>query len=80
MRMVNMGIKLVVSLVEELQNSNVTAGGVGTVPQIPDFIDGVRMQLDEITYEPGACEASTAIDLNELLVANRASDAVLPFH
>jgi len=79
-RMVDMGVKLVISLVEELQNSNVSTGGVGTIPQIPDFIDGVRMQLDEITYTPGACEASTTIDLNTILVANRASDSVLPFH
>ena len=79
-RMVDMGVKLVISEVEELQNSTITSGGLGTTPQIPDFIDGVRDQLDAITYEPGACEASTAIDLNQLLIANKTNEAVLPFH
>ncbi len=80
MRMVDMGVKLVLSEEEELLNENAAEGGVGTTPQIPGFIDAVKAQLDEITYTPGECTASTTIDLNQLLVDNRSNAMVLPFH
>lgn len=79
-RMVDMGVKLVISEVEELQNANVTSGGIGTTPQIPSFIEGVKTELDLITFEPGSCEASTAIDVNAILVSNKTDSSVLPFH
>lgn len=79
-RMVDMGVKLVISEVESLQNINISSGGLGTAPQIPAFIDAVRNQLDLITFEPGSCEASTAIDLNAILINNRTDVAILPFH
>ena len=63
-----------------LQNDNVTMGGLGTLPQIPSFVESVRTQLDEISYDQGTCVASTTIDLNQILVDNRADAAVLPFH
>ncbi|NND78125.1 MAG: hypothetical protein HKN39_08080 [Flavobacteriales bacterium] len=80
MRMVDMGVKLVISEVEMLQNDNVTGGSIGTSPQVPSFIGAVASQLDEISYVPGSCEASTAIDLNQILVDNRTDAMVLPFH
>lgn len=78
-RMADMGIKLVISQVEQLQNGNIS-DGLGTTPQIPAFIDAVKTQLDEIDYTAGNCEASTVIDVNEILVSNRTDSAVLPFH
>ncbi len=78
-RMTDMGIKLVISQVEQLQNSNIS-GGLGTTPQIPAFIDAVKTQLDAIDYTPGNCTASTVIDVNDILVSNRTDSAVLPFH
>jgi len=80
MRMVDMGVKLVLSEEEELLNDNVSDGGLGTVPQIPPFIDSVKDQLDLIQYTPGECTASTVIDVSQILVDNRMSPMVLPFH
>ncbi len=80
MRMVDMGVKFVISEVEELQNDNVSAGSVGTSPQIPSFVAAAASQLDEISYDPGSCVATTTIDLNQLLVDNRTDAMVLPFH
>lgn len=80
MRMVDMGIKLVISETEQLQNANVTDGSTGTAPQIPAFIDAVKDQLDAITYDPANCTATTVVDVNQILVANQGDKAVLPFH
>lgn len=80
LRMADMGVKLVISEIEELQNDNVTSGGTGTTAQIPSFIEAVKDQLDGITYDPGSCTASTMIDLNMMLVNNKGDAAVLPFH
>ena len=80
MRMVDMGVKLVISETEVLQNENITAGSRGTVAQIPSFIDAVKGQLDAFTYTPGSCTATTAVDVNKFLVANKTAPEVLPFH
>ncbi|MCM5661529.1 tetratricopeptide repeat protein [Galbibacter mesophilus] len=79
-RFVDMGVKLVVTENEILQNPNVSEGDPSTVPVIPSFISSIVGDLDKINYEPGSGTATTEIDLNEILVANKSSDAVLPFN
>lgn len=75
-----MGVKLVVAQNEILQNPNVSEGDPSTIAVIPPFIEAVIPQLDEITYDPANNTARTAIDLNEILVANKNSEFVLPFN
>ncbi len=79
-RFADMGVKLVMDLNEIVQNENVSEGDPGTVAVIPPFIDAVKNDLDAITYDADAGVATTTIDLNTILVANKSSDEVLPFH
>lgn len=80
LRFVDMGIKLVINENEIFQNDNVSDGDSSTVPVIPPFIAGIIPDLDAITYDAEAGVATTVINLNEILVANKSSDQVLPFH
>ncbi|GAA4805913.1 hypothetical protein [Litoribaculum gwangyangense] len=77
-RMVDMGVKLVIHQNEFLQNTNISDGDPGTTPVIPSFIDSVKANLDSFTFSSNV--ATTTIDLNQILVANKTSSAVLPFH
>lgn len=79
-RFVDMGIKMVINENEILQNENISDGDPSTVPVIPTFINAVIDDLDAINYVPGSGVATTVIDLNEILVANKNSTEVLPFH
>jgi len=78
-RFVDMGVKLVIDENEILLNENINEGDPGTVGVIPAFILSVVNDLDAIVYEPGATVATTVIDLNEVLIANKSSDQVVPF-
>ncbi|KAB7529260.1 hypothetical protein F8C76_15630 [Flagellimonas olearia] len=80
LRFVDMGLKLIVDENEVLQNENISAGDLGTVALIPPFIDAIKTQLDAITYDAGTGVATTAVNVNEILVANKSSEFVLPFH
>ena len=75
-----MGVKLVINENEILQNGNVSDGDFGTVPIIPSFITSIVDVLDTITYDPSTGIATTTINLNQVLIANKSSDNVLPFH
>ena len=79
-RFVDMGIKLVIDENEILQNDNISKGGSGTTPVIPSFIDSVKDKLDEITYDKVAGTVTTSINVSEILVNNKTSEQVLPFH
>ena len=79
-RFVDMGIKLVINENEILQNENINDGDPGTRPVIPPFIDSVKDILDEITYDQDNNIATTQLDVNALLVANKSSTMILPFH
>lgn len=79
LRFVDMGVKLVIDENEILLNENINEGDLGTTPVIPAFITAVVADLDAINYEPGSTTASTVINLNDILVANKSSDAVIPF-
>ncbi|KZS40748.1 hypothetical protein AWE51_07295 [Aquimarina aggregata] len=80
LRFADMGVKLVVHQNEFNQNPNISEGDPSTIAVIPSFIDAVKEDLDEITYTEGATTASTTVDLNVLLVQNKTSSQVLPFH
>lgn len=80
LRFVDMGIKMVVNENEILQNENISDGDPSTVPVIPSFIAAVVDDLDAINYVKGSGVATTVIDVNEILVANKTSTDVLPFH
>ncbi len=79
-RFVDMGIKLVIDENEILQNDNISMGDPGTVPVIPPFIAAVVTDLDAITYDATAGVATTVVDVTQILVGNKESDLVLPFH
>ena len=78
-RLTDMGVKLVIHENEILLNENINEGDAGTTPVIPSFISAVIPDLDAISYTPGSGVATTAIDLNAVLVANKSSDQVVPF-
>ncbi|HSP40584.1 MAG TPA: hypothetical protein VLN46_04060, partial [Gillisia sp.] len=80
LRFVDMGIKLVIAQNEILQNPNVSEGDPSTVAVIPSFIAAVIPQLDEITYNAAGNTATTAINVTDILVANKTSPLVLPFN
>ena len=79
-RFADMGVKLVINENEILQNENISDGDFGTVKVIPSFINAVVADLDAITYDAGTGVATTVIDLNSILVANKSAAEVLPFH
>lgn len=79
-RFADMGIKLVIDENEILQNQNISKGDPGTTPIIPSFIDSVKKQLDDITYDKKAGTATTKLNVSEILVKNKTSNQVLPFH
>ncbi|WP_373073324.1 hypothetical protein [Zeaxanthinibacter enoshimensis] len=79
-RFVDMGVKLVINENEILQNENVNEGDFGTVAVIPSFIASIIPDLDAFTYDAGAGVATTTVDLNDVLVANKTSEAVVPFY
>ena len=80
LRFVDMGVKLVIHQDEFLQNPNISDGDLGTVAVIPSFIDAVKDDLDSFSYDVMTQTANTTINLNEILVSNKTSDQVLPFH
>jgi tetratricopeptide (TPR) repeat protein len=79
LRMVDMGVKLVIDENEILLNENINEGDPGTTPVIPSFIAALIGDLDAITYDAGTGVATTVIDLNQILVANKTSTQVVPF-
>ncbi|WP_145758375.1 hypothetical protein [Sediminicola sp. YIK13] len=79
LRFVDMGVKLVIDENEILLNENINAGDLGTTPVIPSFIVSVIPSLDAISYDAATGIATTAINLNDVLVANKTSNQVLPF-
>ncbi len=79
LRFVDMGVKLIIDENEILLNENINDGDPGTMPVIPSFIAAVVGDLDAISYDAAAGTASTAIDLNALIAANKSAAEVVPF-
>ena len=77
-RIIDMGVTFVMHDNELLQNPNLTAAA--GMPNTPPFIAAVADQLDAFTYDPVALTATTTVNVNALIVANKATDFVCPFH
>lgn len=79
-RMVDMGIKFVVSEVEALANPNIPTGDLSTIASLPTFIEPIKAELDAFVFNAGANTCIITHNVNRILVQNKASDSVLPFH
>ncbi|MEM1259471.1 MAG: hypothetical protein AAGH81_13130 [Bacteroidota bacterium] len=80
LRFVDMGLKLILDENEVLLNGNISENDLGTVPVLPPFLTAVVDDLDSFTYDANTGTANTVLDVNAILVANKSSDFVLPFH
>ncbi len=80
MRFVDMGVKLVMSNAEISQNKNVKLGDKGTKAVIPPFIDAIKEDLDKYDYSEDTGIATTKHNVSKILVENKTSPLVLPFH
>lgn len=77
-RMTDMGVTFVVSQTEQLANANVKPED--TQADIPPFIDAIRSELDAITYDAANATCTITHNVNAIIVANKTSDYVCPFH
>jgi hypothetical protein len=77
-RMTDMGVKFVVSETEQLANANIKVED--TTPNLPSFFTAIAAELDEITYDETTFECTITHDVNAIIVANKTSDFVCPFH
>jgi hypothetical protein len=77
-RMTDMGVKFVVSQVEQLANPNIKDDDV--TPNLPPFFSSIADQLDAITYDPVTFECTITQNVNAIIVANKTSPFVCPFH
>ena len=75
-RFTDLGLKMPVSETEQLSNSNV--GATDIEPQIPAFLPATEM--DAFTFNVAGNECTITHNMNSILVQNKDSDLVLPFH
>lgn len=74
-RFADLGLRWPVSETEKLTNPNVTdAHIVGFVPAF------VPTNMDAFTYDTGTGQATVTVNMNRVLVQNKADASVLPFH
>ncbi len=78
-RMTDLGIRLPVALDEALTNPNIDQGAPALQAQLPSFIP-LNYGLDGFDYDDGDTLAIIKFDMNRIIVDNRSSTAVLPFH
>lgn len=74
-RMVDLGIRFPVSELEALSNSNITVEN--TKGFVPAFIP---MDMDAFTYNKVAKTVVIKTNMNKVLVDNKTSPSILPFH
>jgi tetratricopeptide (TPR) repeat protein len=74
-RFADLGLRFPISEVEKLSNSNIT--DAQTVGFVPAF---VPTNMDAFTYDAAAEECTITVNMNRVLVQNKASNLVLPFH
>jgi hypothetical protein len=79
-RMIDLGIRFVVSEVEILANPNIPAGDPSTIVSLPSFIDPIKAELDAFVFDATTNTCIIKHNLNRILVQNKASASVLPFH
>lgn len=75
-RMVDLGIRFPVSEVEALSNANITTAQ--TTGHVPAFVKDKN--LDAFTYNAANRTVTIEVNMNRVLVANKTSPDVLPFH
>lgn len=75
-RMIDLDIKFLVSEIESLSNTNITTAQ--TTGYVPAFIP--KVQLDAFTYNAATKTAIIAVNVNKVLITNKTSPDVLPFH
>lgn len=76
-RMTDLGIKLVVSDVEQQTNAHVN--DTDTQAVLPPFIESIKTELDDFTYNTVNHQVIIQHDLNAIIALNRASSFVCPF-
>jgi tetratricopeptide (TPR) repeat protein len=77
-RSVDMGITLVLSENEFLLNDNATSGDI--TADIPPYLIPLKEQIDAFDYDPVTRVCTITNDFNEIIVANKTSEYVCPFH
>ena len=78
-RMADLGIRLPIARTEVLANPNVDEGQPYTEAQVPPFIPG-EFAMDSFTYDEAAKTVVIDHDMNRVLVQNKTSPFVIPFH
>lgn len=78
-RMADLGIRMPVARTEVLANPNAAEGQPYTEAQIPPFIPR-EFGMDSFTYDAAAKTVVIDHDMNRVLVQNKTSPFVLPFH
>lgn len=78
-RMADLGIRLPIARTEVLANPNIDEGQPYTEAQVPPFIPG-EFAMDSFTYDAAAKTVVIDHDMNRVLVQNKTSPFVIPFH
>ena len=78
-RMADLGIRLPIARTEVLANPNIDEGQPYTEAQVPAFIPG-EFAMDSFTYDEAAKTVVIDHDMNRVLVQNKTSPFVIPFH
>ena len=78
-RMADLGMRMPVAQTEVIANPNVSDGEAYTQAVIPSFIPK-GFEMDQFTYDATAKTVIIKHDMNRVLVQNKTSPDVLPFH
>jgi len=78
-RMADLGIRMPVARTEVLANPNASEGQGYTEAEVASFIPGA-FAMDAFTYNEAAKTVVIAHDMNRVLVQNKTSPLVIPFH
>jgi hypothetical protein len=78
-RIVDLGVKFVLSENELLLNPNINLGDSSLTGVIPPFIDSIKTELDLFTFDITAGTVDIKHNLNKILVENKTSEFVVPF-
>lgn len=78
-RIVDLGVKFVLSENELLLNPNINLGDSSVTGVIPPFIDSIKTELDLFTFDITAGTVEIKHNLNKILVENKTSEFVIPF-
>ena len=77
--MADLGMRMPVAQTEIIANAKTKDGEPYTKAVIPSFIPGA-FDMDAFTFDAAAKTVVIKVDMNRILVTNKASVDVLPFH